>query len=104
MAIQVIIITRALKNVLANFATLCRFLFLTGRLAPQYDYFRCVVNIPDDAVRVGDPSEIDGEQVSITMSGSALKIHSNLPLSLEVERDGWCDEQDVRSRNHGGQG
>lgn len=36
--------------------------FESGRLAPQYDYFRCIVNIPDDAVRVGDPSEA-GEQV-----------------------------------------
>lgn len=36
--------------------------FESGRLAPQYDYFRCVVNIPDDAIRVGDPSEV-GEQV-----------------------------------------
>lgn len=40
-----------------------KFVFETGRLAPQYDYFRCVVNIPDDAIRVGDPSEV-GEQVS----------------------------------------
>lgn len=39
-----------------------KWIFETGRLAPQYDYFRCVVNIPDDAVRVGDPSEV-GEQV-----------------------------------------
>lgn len=39
-----------------------KLVFETGRLAPQYDYFRCVVNIPDDAVRVGDPSET-GEQV-----------------------------------------
>lgn len=40
-----------------------KWIFETGRLAPQYDYFRCVVNIPDDAIRVGDPSEV-GEQVS----------------------------------------
>lgn len=40
-----------------------KYLFETGRLAPQYDYFKCVVNIPDDAIRVGDPSEV-GEQVS----------------------------------------
>lgn len=39
-----------------------RFLFETGRLAPHYDYFRCVVNIPDDVLRVGEPSEA-GEQV-----------------------------------------
>lgn len=50
-----------------NFRTffffLIRFLFETGRLAPQYDYFRCVVNIPEDVQRVGEPSEA-GEQVS----------------------------------------
>jgi solute carrier family 5 (high affinity choline transporter), member 7 len=40
-----------------------RWVFETGRLAPQYDYFRCVVNIPEDHVRVEEPSEIDGEQV-----------------------------------------
>lgn len=39
-----------------------KWVFETGRLAPQYDYFRCVVNIPEDAIRVGDPSEV-GEQV-----------------------------------------
>lgn len=41
-----------------------KFVFETGRLPPQYDYFKCVVNIPDDAIRVGDPSEV-GEQVNL---------------------------------------
>lgn len=41
-----------------------KWIFESGRLAPQYDYFRCVVNIPDDAIRVGDPSEV-GEQVRL---------------------------------------
>lgn len=41
-----------------------KWVFETGRLAPQYDYFRCVVNIPDDAIRVGEPSEV-GEQVIV---------------------------------------
>lgn len=32
--------------------------FLTGKLAPSYDIFRCVVNIPEDVERVGpDPAE-----------------------------------------------
>lgn len=39
-----------------------KWIFESGKVPPQYDYFRCVVNIPDDAVRVGDPSEA-GEQV-----------------------------------------
>jgi solute carrier family 5 (high affinity choline transporter), member 7 len=38
---------------------------MTGRLAPQYDYFKCVVNIPEDHQRVDEPSEIDGEQVKL---------------------------------------
>lgn len=42
-----------------------RWLFETGRLAPHYDYFRCVVNIPEDHRRVDEPSEVDGEQVSV---------------------------------------
>lgn len=39
-------------------------IFESGRLPPQYDYFKCVINIPDDAIRVGDPSEV-GEQVNV---------------------------------------
>ena len=55
---------------LMSLLTLCgvskytKYIFESGKLAPQYDYFRCVVNIPDDAVRVGDPSEA-GEQVRL---------------------------------------
>lgn len=36
--------------------------FETGRLAPHQDYFRCVVNIPEDVIRVEEPAE-NGEQV-----------------------------------------
>lgn len=39
-----------------------KWIFETGRLAPQYDYFKCVVNIPGDLIRVDEPSEV-GEQV-----------------------------------------
>lgn len=46
-----------------------KWVFETGRLAPQYDYFRCVVNIPDDAIRVGEPSEV-GEQVRFRLNES----------------------------------
>ena len=47
-----------LINLLINF----RWLFEKGKLAPQWDLFRCVVNIPEDVVRVDEPSEA-GEQV-----------------------------------------
>lgn len=49
---------------LAGVSYYTKWVFESGRLPPQYDYFKCVVNIPDDAVRVGDLSET-GEQVRV---------------------------------------
>ncbi|XP_051166168.1 high-affinity choline transporter 1 [Leptopilina boulardi] len=43
-------------------------LFLSGRLAPGYDIFRCVVNIPEDVQRVG-PDPAEGEQMSVLAAG-----------------------------------
>ena len=34
-----------------------RWVFETGRLPPKYDVLRCIVNIPDDVQKVGDPHE-----------------------------------------------
>lgn len=53
-----------------------KWLFETGRLAPKYDYFRCVVNIPTDLVRVDQPSEV-GEQVRSTIFDSSAQLISN---------------------------
>lgn len=47
-----------------------RWVFETGRLAPGYDFFRCVVNIPEDVQRVGDPAE-DGEQMHVMAGGTS---------------------------------
>lgn len=47
-----------------------KWVFETGRLAPNYDYFRCVVNIPEDIVRVEEPSE-NGEQVRFVLNQGA---------------------------------
>lgn len=44
-----------------------RWIFHNGKLAPHYDWFHCVVNIPEDAVRVGEP--IEGEQLTTLTSG-----------------------------------
>lgn len=52
----------------------------TGRLAPQYDYFRCVVNIPDDAIRVGEPSEV-GEQVCLKNIG-IFELYAHIRVCL----------------------
>lgn len=41
-----------------------RFLFNSGYLSPESDYFNCVVNIPEDIRRVDEPSEA-GEQMSV---------------------------------------
>lgn len=41
-----------------------RYLFNSGYLSPESDYFNCVVNIPEDIRRVDEPSEA-GEQMSV---------------------------------------
>lgn len=86
-----------------------KFVFETGRFPPQYDYFRCVVNIPDDAIRVGDPSEV-GEQVSysfynhkkiqnISIRSFAISTMSKFVL---VTCHGWSHVKDLQLCNHGG--
>lgn len=42
---------------LLGVSTLSKWLFEGGHLPPRYDYFRCVVNIPDDSVVVQEPHE-----------------------------------------------
>lgn len=61
-----------------------KWIFETGRLAPQYDYFRCVVNIPEDVQRVEEPSEA-GEQVYIfpifiELSNFSLNMYTQLSV------------------------
>lgn len=73
-----------------------RFLFETGRLAPHYDYFRCVVNIPEDVQRVGEPSEA-GEQVHcldkikrVWVRNSCQKIFLDDTLWRSHGKNVWC--------------
>ncbi|CAH0724068.1 unnamed protein product, partial [Brenthis ino] len=49
---------------LAFISWLSVFLFNSGYLSPESDYFNCVVNIPEDIRRVDEPSEA-GEQMSV---------------------------------------
>lgn len=78
-----------------------KFIFETGRLAPQYDYFKCVVNIPDDAIRVGDPSEV-GEQVGFSWISMDF-MQMNMPIFnskyficiLSDARYGWSNVKDM---------
>ena len=67
-----------------------RWLFLTGRLPPDFDYFRCVVNVPEDISRVDEPSEVDGEQVCRFFSIINFFLTFN-PFKKD-ERDGRRNE------------
>ncbi|XP_042890417.1 high-affinity choline transporter 1-like isoform X1 [Penaeus japonicus] len=42
---------------LVFFSWFSKWVFFSGRLAPKYDFLRCVVNIPEDVQTVGDPHE-----------------------------------------------
>lgn len=64
-----------------------KWVFETGRLAPGYDLFRCVVNIPEDVQRVGEPVE-DGEQMSVMASGAMGKLYGAATMVGKDERNG----------------
>lgn len=42
---------------LVSVSQLSKFLFEAGHLPPHLDYFNCVVNIPEDIVKVQEPQE-----------------------------------------------
>ncbi|KAM7364014.1 choline transporter [Cochliomyia hominivorax] len=63
-----------------------KMMFESGKLPPSYDVFRCVVNIPEDVVRVGEPSE-SGEQLSV-MAGPLARSYGAATMAGKDERNG----------------
>ncbi|GLH04021.1 High-affinity choline transporter 1, partial [Gryllus bimaculatus] len=61
-------------------------LFESGKLAPGYDWFRCVVNIPEDVERVGEPAE--GEQMSVMSSGQIGRVYGAATMVGKDEMNG----------------
>ncbi|KAL2737830.1 high-affinity choline transporter 1 [Vespula squamosa] len=67
-------------------------IFETGRLAPGYDVFRCVVNIPEDVERVG-PDPAEGEQMAVLAAGAGKlygskdESHGRVNPALEPDYD-----------------
>lgn len=71
---------------LASVSWWTKWVFETGRLAPGYDVFHCVVNIPEDVQRVDEPAE--GEQMSVMASGAMGKLYGAATLVGKDERNG----------------
>ncbi|KNC34473.1 High-affinity choline transporter 1 [Lucilia cuprina] len=63
-----------------------KMMFESGKLPPSYDVFRCVVNIPEDVVRVGEPAE-SGEQLSV-MAGPLARSYGAATMAGKDERNG----------------
>lgn len=57
------------------FSYLSRVIFESGRLPAKYDVFRCVINIPEDAVPVEEPHE--GEMAVM----SNMEVHQFLTFT-----------------------
>ncbi|KAI5703493.1 hypothetical protein M8J76_012292 [Diaphorina citri] len=94
-------------STLASVSWLSKWLFRTGRLAPEWDYFNCVVNIPEDIRKVhdlGTPSEGPGEQMSVLTAGHIPlygaaglvgKDEMNGRINPALETDEELDMQDL---------
>lgn len=70
---------------LAFVSWLTKYVFEGGYLAPGYDLFQCVVNIPDDALRVDEP--LEGELAMMT-TGAMGKLYGATGLVGADEMNG----------------
>lgn len=77
-----------------------KWVFESGRLPPSFDIFRCIVNIPDDVIKVQEPHE--GEMTTLNI-GVAKKyqtgelngqVNPALNLGSEDENEENDDEED----------
>ncbi|BES87913.1 choline transporter [Nesidiocoris tenuis] len=59
--------------------------FEGGHLSPGYDLFRCVVNIPEDVVRVGEPAE--GEMTVMTSGAMGPLYGTSATAATLVGKD-----------------
>ncbi|XP_073978612.1 choline transporter [Rhodnius prolixus] len=62
-----------------------RYVFESGYLSPSYDLFRCVVNIPEDVVRVGEPAE--GELAVMTSGAMGPLYGTSATAATLVGKD-----------------
>lgn len=60
-------------------------MFESGYLSPSYDLFRCVVNIPEDVVRVGEPAE--GELAVMTSGAMGPLYGTSATAATLVGKD-----------------
>lgn len=68
-------------------------LFKTGRLDPESDYFNCVVNIPDDVIVVTDPDHPDEETEALNMEVKTYGPGANGQVNT-----GLADEMKILSK------
>lgn len=60
-----------------SFSMLTRYLFESGKLPPSWDVLRCVVNIPEDVVRVsGNEVEANEGEMSVMTGNTSVRKYS----------------------------
>uniref|UniRef100_A0A8D8R8B3 High-affinity choline transporter 1 n=1 Tax=Cacopsylla melanoneura TaxID=428564 RepID=A0A8D8R8B3_9HEMI len=78
-------------STLISVSWLSKWLFRTGRLGPEWDYFNCVVNIPEDIRKVhdlGTPSDGPGEQMAVLTGGPTGPLYGAAGLVGKDEMNG----------------
>lgn len=78
-------------STLLSVSSLTKWLFETGRLPAQLDFFHCVVNIPEDSIKVHEP--LEGELTALGHADmktyqSEMNGRVNPALNLGAEDDG----------------
>ena len=65
-----------------------RWIFSTGRLSPSYDWFHCVINIPDDTQHMKDFSDVNSEPLLIMGPDISSKSYGSATLAGKDETSG----------------
>lgn len=86
---------------LLGVSTLTKYVFESGVLPAKYDYFRCVVNIPDDVVIVRDPQEGELSVLNLSMAKNyhVSEINGRINPALVTDDDPESQANNNNSRS-----
>lgn len=85
---------------LIGVSTFTKYVFESGLLPANYDYFRCVVNIPDDVVIVGEPQEGELSVLNLSMAKNYQLAEINGRINPALVADDDPDDPATRNNNN----
>ncbi|XP_025018094.1 high-affinity choline transporter 1 isoform X2 [Tetranychus urticae] len=87
---------------LLGVSTLTKHLFEKNILPAKYDFFHCVINIPEDAVVVGEPQEGELSVLNLSIAKKYQLSEANGRINPGLSTD--YEEEETKAKSYGGTG